>query len=166
MSKQNGFFMVLVARITNTLPALILLASAALMTGCASSNAGNVYSRDAAQAAHVVKTGVVEQIRAVRIEGTKSYVGTAAGAAVGGLAGRGVGGGTGRDIATVAGAVAGGLAGAASEEMLTRRAGLEIIVRLDNGQTMAVVQEDGGENFFVGQQVRVLERGGTFRVTP
>lgn len=143
--------------------ALALLTLAAV-AACAGSNAGNVYSRGETRAAQVVKTGVIEQIRQVRIEGTRSHIGTAAGAAVGGLAGRGVGGGKGQDIATVAGAVAGGLAGAAAEELATRKPGLEIIVRLENGQNMAIVQEDGGEGFHVGQQVRVLERGGTFRV--
>lgn len=142
----------------------VALSTTLLTAGCTSSNAGNVYSRSDARAAHAVKVGVIEQIRAVRIEGTRSHIGTAAGAAVGGLAGRGVGGGSGQDIATVAGAVAGGLAGAAVEEVATRRPGVEIIVRLDNGQTMAIVQEDGGEGFHSGQRVRVLEHGGKFRV--
>lgn len=85
----------------------------ALITGilgaCASSNSGSVYSRDEARKAQTVKTGVVESVRAVKLEGTKSPVGTIAGGAVGGIAGSSIGGGRGSAIAAVIGAVAGGL---------------------------------------------------------
>jgi outer membrane lipoprotein SlyB len=38
-------------------------------------------------------------------------------------------------------------------------------VRLDNGPYLAVVQEDGGEQFRPGERVRILRDGGTTRVT-
>ena len=143
---------------------VLVIVAAAWLGGCVSSNAGNVYSRDETRRASEVKMGVIEHIRSVQIEGTKSHVGTVAGAVIGGLAGRGVGGGTGRDVATAAGAVAGGLAGAGVEELATRRPGFEYVVKLDNGQTLAVVQEDGGEQFGAGERVRVLENSGVLRV--
>ena len=46
---------------------------------CASSNSGSVYSRDDARKVQTVKTGVVESVRQVKLEGTKSPVGTVAG---------------------------------------------------------------------------------------
>jgi outer membrane lipoprotein SlyB len=113
----------------------------------------------------VVQYGTVEAVRYVRLEGTKTPIGPAAGAAVGGIAGSGVGGGRGQAVATVIGAVAGGLAGAAIEEGATRKPGIEVTVRLENGQVLAVVQEDGGENFRPGDRVRLLRDSGTTRVT-
>lgn len=136
-----------------------------LITGCASGLGGGTYSRGEARRAMVVQFGSVESVRAVQLEGTKSPVGTVAGAAVGGIAGSSIGGGRGASIATVLGAVAGGLAGSALEEGVTREQGVEVTVRLDNGQYLAVVQEDQGENFMPGQRVRILRDGGTTRVT-
>ena len=60
--------------------------------------------------------------------------------------------------------MAGGLAGAAIEEGVTRRQGVEVTVRLDNGSYLAVVQEDEGEQFQPGEQVRLLRDGGSTRV--
>lgn len=113
----------------------------------------------------VVQFGAVESVRGVRLEGTKSPVGTVAGAAVGGIAGSSVGGGRGSAIAAVIGAVAGGLAGSAIEEGVTRTQGVEVTVQLENGQYLAVVQADEGEQFMPGERVRVLRDGGTSRVT-
>jgi outer membrane lipoprotein SlyB len=108
--------------------------------------------------------GVVESVRQVNIEGTKSPVGAAAGAVVGGAAGSTVGGGTGRVITTTVGALLGGLGGAAAEEAVTRQAGLEITVKLDSGRMIAITQA-ADEEFRVGDRVRVLSGGGTTRVT-
>src|SRR5690606_19653792 len=66
--------------------------------------------------------------------------------------------------AAVVGAVVGGLAGAAAEEGLTRKDGLEITVKLDNGNMVAVVQE-ADEQFHPGERVRLIESGGTTRVS-
>lgn len=142
---------------------LVLLA--AILAGCASSKSGDVYTRDQARTVHTVKLGVVESVRTVRLEGTKTPVGTAAGAVVGGVAGSTIGGGRGQTIATVLGAVAGGVAGAAAEEGITRKDGIEITVKLDNGTMLAVVQEATAEQFNPGERVRVLEGGGVTRVT-
>ncbi|MEK9940372.1 MAG: hypothetical protein VW548_05335, partial [Methylotenera sp.] len=65
---------------------------ATVLAACASSNSGSVYSRDEARKTQTVKTGVVESVRQVKLEGTKSPVGTVAGGAVGGIAGSSIGG--------------------------------------------------------------------------
>lgn len=134
------------------------------IAACASSNSGNVYSRDEARKVQTVRTGVVESVRQVKLEGTKSPVGTVAGGAVGGIAGSSVGGGRGSAIATVIGAVAGGLLGSAAEEGFTRKDGLEITVKLDGGNMVAVVQE-ADDPFKAGDRVRLVESGGTTRVS-
>lgn len=135
-----------------------------LLAACASSNSGGVYSRDEARKVQTVKTGVVESVRPVKLEGTKSPVGTIAGGAVGGIAGSSVGGGRGSAIAAVIGAVVGGLAGSAAEEGITRKDGLEITVKLDGGGLVAVVQE-ADESFKAGEKVRLVENGSTTRVS-
>ncbi|MCE1243763.1 glycine zipper 2TM domain-containing protein [Oryzomicrobium sp.] len=135
-----------------------------ISAGCASSRSGEVYSRDQARQEQVVRMGVVEAVKPVQIEGTKTPVGGLAGAAVGGVAGSNVGGGKGQIIGGIIGAVAGGLAGAAAEEGLTRKQGLEITVRLDNGSLIAVVQE-ADQQFAPGDRVRVLSGGGATRVS-
>ncbi len=135
-----------------------------LIAACASSNSGSVYSRDEARKVQTIKTGVVESVRQVKLEGTKSPVGTVAGGAIGGIAGSSVGHGKGSAVAAVIGAVAGGLAGSAAEEAITRKDGLEITVKLDGGGLIAIVQE-ADEAFKAGEKVRILESGGESRVS-
>lgn len=144
---------------------LILVAFiSAFLAACASSNSGSVYSRDDARKVQTVKTGVVESVRAVKLEGTKSPVGTVAGGVVGGVAGGSIGSGRGSAIAAVIGAVAGGIAGSAIEEGVTRKDALEITVKLDGGAMIAIVQE-ADEQFHPGEKVRIVENADTSRVT-
>jgi len=144
---------------------ILVTAMAATLAACATSNSGDVYSREDARKVQTVRMGVVEGIRQVKLEGTKSPVGTIAGAAVGGIAGSTVGG---NDkvtaIATVIGAVAGAVAGAAIEEGVTREDGIEITVKLDNGTLIAIVQE-ATEKFTPGERVRLIESNGNTRVS-
>ena len=148
----------------NRTQTLLALCMVGLLSACATSKSGDVYTREQTRQAQTVKMGVVESVRQVRIEGTKSGVGAATGAVVGGVAGNSMGGGKGRILTTVVGAVAGGLAGSAAEEGLMRTDGLEITVKLDNGSLLAIVQE-ATEQFHPGDRVRILEGGGTTRVT-
>ena len=147
-----------------TLRLIAVVALTALLVACASSNSGSVYRRDEAGKTQIVRTGVVESVRLVKLEGTKTHVGTAAGAVVGGVAGSTIGHGRGSVIAAVVGAVAGGLAGSAIEEGVTRKDGIEITVKLDSGGLVAIVQE-ADEQFHPGEKVRLLESGGTTRVS-
>ena len=147
--------------VTGTALALVSM----LLTGCAGGLGSSDYERRDARRVYEVKMGVVESIRSVRIEGTKSGVGTAAGAVVGGVAGSNVGQGKGAVVGSVLGAVLGGVAGSAIEQGVTKKNGLELTVRMDAGRTIAIVQEDTGEGFRVGDRVRLLQSGGEARVT-
>lgn len=144
--------------------AIIGLAAAALLSGCAPGLGGGSYSRDQARREQNVRMGVVDSVREVQIEGTRSGVGPAAGAVVGGIAGSTVGHGRGAAVGAVLGSVAGGVAGQAAEQAGTRQAGYEITIRLDNGQLIAVTQA-ADEAFKPGDRVRLLSDGGTTRVT-
>ena len=138
-----------------------------VLGGCTSNLTGDSYSRDEARTVQNVRMGTIEYLRPVQIEGTKSPVGSIAGAAVGGIGGSSVGGGKGSYVMAVIGAVTGGLLGAAAEEGLTRTQGVEITVREDDGSLRAYVQEvEPNQVFQVGQRVRILTVNGTSRVTP
>ncbi len=144
---------------------ILVSAMAATLGACATSNSGDVYSREDARKVQTVRMGVVEGVRQVKLEGTKSPVGTIAGAAVGGIAGSTVGGNDKVSaIATVIGAVAGAVAGAAIEEGVTREDGIEITVKLDNGTLIAIVQE-ATDKFTPGERVRLIESNGNTRVS-
>jgi len=146
----------------NLLPVGVL--STLLLAGCAGGLGGGDYERGQTRGVQEVQMGVVESVREVKIEGTKSGVGTTAGAVVGGVAGSDVGGGKGQIIGGVLGAVVGGVAGAAAEEGMTRQKGVEITVKLDSGRIFAVTQA-ADEEFKVGDRVRVLSGSGVTRVT-
>ena len=144
---------------------LFVLGITVAIAGCATSNAGDTYSREEARRVQSVQMGTVESVRPVKIEGTKTPIGAGAGTIVGGIAGSSVGGGgKGSAVASVLGAVAGGVAGAAAEEGFTRENGLEIMVQLDGGRVISVVQT-GTEQFKPGDRVRILDRGGVTRVS-
>jgi outer membrane lipoprotein SlyB len=147
---------------------LVVVLSSAVLAGCAQPTlTGTTFSRDEVRQAQTVQMGYVESSTFVVIEGrTGGIVGAGTGAALGGIAASGIGGGRGRDMATVAGAVAGGIAGQRVEESVSRRQGVEITVRLDNGSLISVVQEvDQNQIFEPGDRVRVLGQGRTVRVT-
>ena len=146
----------------------ILLASVAaamILVGCATSKSGDVYSRDEALREQNVRLATVESVRPVTIQGTRSGIGAAAGGVTGGVAGSTVGHGKGSTIAGVLGAVGGGVAGQALEEGATRKQGVEITVRLQNGELRAIVQEET-DKFVAGQKVRLLTLNGVTRVSP
>ena len=148
----------------NTSTSILLAAAAAVaLAGCASSKSGSVYSRQDARQEQTVRMGVVESVRSVSIEGTQSGIGAVAGGVAGGIGGSAIGSGRGAAVAAVAGAVAGGLLGAAAEEGLTRQEGVEITVRLDNGELRAIVQA-ADEVFKPGERVRLLSVNGQTRV--
>lgn len=146
---------------------LLLLAALTLLPGCLPRYTGDHYSRSEARAVQQVSHGTIEELRLVVIEGTKTRLGPAVGAIIGGIAGREIGDGRGRDVGKVVGAVGGGAAGAVAEEAITRKQGVEITVTLANGNTIAVVQEvDPTVDLRVGDRVKVLRSNGKARIIP
>ena len=136
---------------------LLIIFIGVFALGCASSMSGSTYSRDQAQKVQTVHEGEVIMVREVQIEGTKSGLGGLAGGIMGYALGGTVGGGSGKGVARAAGAIGGAAAGAAIEEGATREKGLEITVKLDNGETVSIVQ-GADEQFDEGDLVRVLRR--------
>ena len=152
-------------KISTSMALAVAVAASAFISGCASTSSGSVYSGGQARQEQTVRMGVVESVRQVTIEGSKSGVGTIAGGAIGGVAGSNIGGGSrGSAVGTILGAVAGGLAGNAIEQGTTKKQGLEITVKLDTGELRAITQ-DADESFRPGERVRLLSGGGVTRVT-
>ena len=142
----------------NTVACLRLasLALVALMAvGCSSTrDAGSTFSRSSSQQVHSVQRGVVQSVRVVTIESDGRNT---AGAVTGAVVGSVVGG----PVATVGGAAA----GSAIQGNITTTQGLEVTVLLDNGQTVAIVQEGPLDAFRAGDNVNVTSDGSTTRVS-
>ncbi|QGZ56913.1 outer membrane lipoprotein [Paraburkholderia acidiphila] len=141
-----------------------LVASLALCA-CEAPTSGSTFTPAQAQQVMVVELGAIESVRSVTIQPGPSGIGAIAGGALGGIAaGSNIGRGTGSVAAGIGGAVLGGAAGNAVEQRVTQRTGLEIVVRLDSGQLISVVQ-DADQQFVPGDRVRVLFGNNSVRVT-
>lgn len=148
-------------------PIVLTLLAAALagtVAGCATRESGSVYGKHETGREQSVRFATVESVRPVKIAGSQSQVGTIAGGAVGGIAGSTVGHGRGSAVGAILGAVGGGVAGSAIEQGVTQKDGVEITVKLDNGDMRAIVQE-ADVVFKPGERVRLLNSGGVTRVT-
>jgi len=148
----------------HSLTVAVLATGLLVLAGCAGSQSGSAYSRSQTRGEMHVRMGVVESVRQVMIEGTQSGVGAVAGGVVGGVAGSDIGHGKGSTVGSVLGAVLGGVAGQAIEERVSKKDGLEITIKLDGGQIIAVTQE-ADEQFHPGERVRVLSGSGATRVS-
>ena len=144
---------------------LSILLAIATVAGCATSGlGGGDYSRGQTRGEQSVRLGVVEQVRNVKIDGTRTGTGAAAGAVLGGVGGSAAGGGRGQVVTTIAGAIVGGIVGQAAENAGTSKDGVEVTIKLESGKLIAITQE-ADEQFNVGDRVRVLSGGGVTRVS-
>lgn len=154
---------------TSRLVVASLIAGSLAMSGCASnSSSPNVFTASQAQREQTVRMGTVDSVRAVRISsnnGQPSGLGVVGGGALGALAGSSIGGGRGSVATGIIGGIGGAVAGNAIENSVAMRDGVEITVRLDNGDLRAITQTTSGEMFRAGDRVRLLSSGGVTRVT-
>jgi outer membrane lipoprotein SlyB len=135
---------------------ILVIATVTLMlSGCSTGKSTKIYTEDQALQYQDVEKGTVESVEPAIIRKDGTIVGTVGGAVLGGLAGSTVGGGRGSDIATAAGVIIGGALGSLFEQGITDRGALKIIVVLDDGGTMAIVQEDD-VSFQPGERVNIL----------
>ncbi len=128
---------------------------------------GDVYSRNEARMGQSVQTGRVTSVRFVKIEGGNQF-GAIAGAVAGGVLGSNIGQGKASNQAgAIGGAAAGAALGSHLQQRMGSRQGMEVTVQLDQGGSVAVVQEINPKNpstFHVGDRVRVIDSGGAMRV--
>jgi outer membrane lipoprotein SlyB len=146
-----------------------VIAGSLAMAGCAvNSSSPDVFTASQAQREQTVRMGTVDSVRMVRIStnnGQPSGLGAVGGGALGALAGSSIGGGRGSVATGIIGGIGGAVAGNAIENSVAMRDGLEITVRLDNGDLRAITQTATGETFRAGDRVRILSSGGVSRVT-
>jgi outer membrane lipoprotein SlyB len=134
-----------------------VIAVLAITTGCANSASSQSFPRVTVRTGMVVEYGEVLSTSVVEIEGQATIVGRLGGAWVG----RAVGLGNSRyysgarRIQGAVGAVSGTVAGEAIERAARTSDGLQIVVQLDNDETIAIVQANDVE-FEVGDRVQVL----------
>jgi outer membrane lipoprotein SlyB len=135
-----------------------------LLTSCSSTDPS--YSANSVGQVSQVEQGKILDIQKVNIKGSDN-----AGARVGGLAG-GLGGalaGSGNIFTSIAGsiggAIVGGIAGGATEKAITSSTGYQFTIKLDNGKTFAILQEDNN-NLKVGDLVTVYMSGNNTRIVP
>lgn len=157
------------ARLTTPLLLTTVAASIGLSacTALGPSNSASVYSGGQSQREQVVRMGTVETVRPVTIDasgGQPGPLGVIGGGALGAVGGSALGGGRGSILTGIVGAIGGAVAGQAIEKRMSQKAGLEITVRLDNGELRAITQ-DADEAFRPGERVRLLSSGGITRVT-
>ncbi len=138
--------------------------AAAVLSGCATSNP-DVVSRQQAQRSLPVQRATIESIRQVTIEGSQSGVGGTTGAVIGGIAGSSVGNRREGAVVGILGTVLGGVVGNAIEKASTNENAVEMILVLQDGRRVAVVQGDGSQGLKPGDAVNLIGYQGNYRVT-
>ncbi len=144
-------------------PLIALAATAALLTGCASTDP-DLRSRPEAMRMAQVQDGTVIAVRKVKLDGNQTGLGATVGAVAGGVAGGSVGGRRESAVFSTLGAVLGGVLGHAIERSGGREEALEFIVQLRNGERVAIVQSQGEERFNPGDAVMIITQGRSARV--
>lgn len=152
---------------------ILILLSILALGGCATGGfSPDVVSRDAAAKSQYVQSGVVVSVRNVTIEGDRDS-GNLFGSILGAIVGSNIGGDddeTTREVGAVVGTAVGSVVGQNVGESLSRKAGVEIIIKLDtNEREISIVQEmpeDVNYSFRAGDKVRIVRSGGKARVVP
>ena len=151
----------------------IILISILALGGCATGGfSPDVVSRDAAGKSQYVQSGTIVSIKKVTIEGDRDS-GNIFGSILGAIVGSNIGGEddqTTQEVGAVVGTAVGSVVGQETSERISRKEGLEIIVKLDsNEREISIVQElstDPDYAFSVGDEVRIVRSSGKSRVVP
>lgn len=148
---------------SNTTIATLMIASAALLGGCASTtpdpyNTGAYGGAYGAPAGTAMGYGTIDSIQVTRGSSGTSGTGAVVGGLVGALVGNQVGSGSGRTAATVAGAVGGAALGnkVEGDRAASGRDMYQINIRMDNGEYRSVMQ-DSVYDLRVGNRVRIVD---------
>ena len=152
---------------------ILILLSILALGGCATGGfSPDVVSRDAAAKSQYVQSGVVVSVRNVTIEGDRDS-GNLFGSILGAIVGSNIGGEddeTTREVGAVVGTAVGSVVGQNVGESLSRKAGVEFIIKLDtNEREISIVKEmpeDVDYSFRAGDKVRIVRSGGKARVVP
>lgn len=144
-----------------------LLAASAFMflaTACAPNINSNHYATSSTGAVGQVLACTVVSVRQVNVSSSDLSTGAVLGAIGGGVAGSTIGHGRGSLLGALGGAALGGLAGEYAQEGLTSQAGVEYIVKLDNGTMRTITQ--GTDIYMQPGQKCYLLYGDQSRIIP
>ena len=144
-----------------------LIASAAILSGCASTSSDPYYNNTGYSSTGYNNTGyntasmgygTIDSIQVTRGSGGTSGAGAVVGGLVGAVVGNQIGSGSGRTAATVAGAVGGAALGnkVEGDRNMAGRDMYQINIRMDNGEYRSVVQ-DSVYDLRVGNRVRIVD---------
>ena len=126
----------------------------------------DVVDRNQAQRMQTVRLGTIESVDNIMIAGDRK-TGALAGAAIGAASGSSI---SDSDIESGIGAVLGGLVGSAVGSAIgdaaTRKNAIELLVALDDGKTVSIIQEASDDVFTKGTRVKVITSAGKTRVLP
>ena len=126
-----------------------------LLGGCVPDRSTKIYTSGEALQAEDVEEGIVESTEPATIRKDGTIIGTIGGAIIGGIAASTIGGGKGKEIATTGGVILGGVLGDLFEKGVTDKNALKIVVKLNSGQKIVVVQE-ADVTFEQGERVNVF----------
>ena len=136
-----------------------LIIATLFSTGCVSRG----YARSSIGQNMQVEPGIVQSVNKVIIDsqGTGNALGGLIGSLAGAAAGGHVGGGTGQVVASVLGAALGSVAGGTIGNELDTNYGQEVVVKLNNGRTVATVLRinESTPALMPGQAVNVFTSG-------
>nr|WP_228720363.1 glycine zipper 2TM domain-containing protein [Zophobihabitans entericus] len=146
----------------------------AVLAGCRNSDiySGDVYTADQAKQAQRVSYGTVTSVRPVKLQtnatsgSNNNVVGSLGGAILGGFLGNTIGSGSGRSLAIATGAIAGSVVGGAVEDEVSQVNAVELEVQQENGGTVVLVQKATANQFYVGQEVRLVTNGKQINASP
>ncbi len=137
-----------------------LIVFSLIFVGCQSSSSRSRYPISSTGMAKQLDDGTIIDIREVVIDGSSSgigaYGGAIGGSVVGGTVGAEISGTSlGTAVGAAGGMIAGGVVGPKIEKALTSQRAQELIIQMDEGGTIVVVQEIREPRFNIGDPVKV-----------
>ena len=146
---------------------IIIFTFVTIIMSCSySSLRPEVVDRSEAQKMQTVIFATVVSIDQVILAGDGD-TGTLTGAIIGGIAGASVTDSkTESEISGVLGALAGSAVGSKIGDAATRKPAIELLLNLDSGKTVSIIQEEGDYSFDVNQRVKIIQSKGKSRVMP
>ena len=126
----------------------------------------DVVRKSDVQKQQYVVLGSILEITKFTIEGDRED-GALAGALIGGTDGQSVTDSEPEsDIAAIIGGLVDSAVGAEAGSNLTKKDGLELLIKTDSGKPISIIQEVSKYNFEINQKVQIIKRNGKSRVLP
>lgn len=144
---------------------ITMLVSSVWLSGCSTTRVAET-NRSKAPRIETVQTGRVLSVKNVTMTGERSSTGRQIGSVTGRVAGGAMGSGYGSVAGSIIGSMVGGIIGARSDNTVRTLAGLELAVKLDDGQYITVTQLRAKTTFKVGDKVKLTMNQGKVIVVP